>query len=932
MYKYFTIFILCLCGFLKAQEYPPILNYTTEEYGGENQNWMISQHVDGTVYIANNKSLLSFDGARWLLEPSPNETIIRSVKVVEDRIYTGAYMEFGFWQKDKLGKLRYTSLSKALDIPMVEDEEFWNILTHEEWMLFQSLDRIYLYNRKTKSFNSISSENVITKAFKVGEEILFQVLGEGLYKIESGERKLIASNDLLKNERIINIFSKNGDKLILTQSKGFHYLKEDGLEQWDILSNSKLRFASIYSAIALREGGYLLGTISNGIFYIDDDGDLSYELDRKNGLSNNTVLSLFQDVNDNLWLGLDNGIDCINNASPLRIYYDKNGELGSVYAAAIQNGNLYLGTNQGLFYRRMTSNETFTFIQGTKGQVWYLGIHNDQLICGHDSGTFVIEKDRAENMVDIAGTWSVNNFPGDKNVLIQGTYNGLYILEQYDKGLRLRNKIAGFDNSSRFVEVGPTNEIFVSHEYKGVFRILPNESLSEAKSVYKDSIVRKGANSSLVSFYDKIYYASRDGIFVYNNTTLAFELDSIASSVIRSDAYTSGKLIADKTGKLWMFTENNANYLSKSQLSEKLKVNRVSFPYSLIKPIAGYDNIQHLDGERYLIGTSDGYLTVDLNEYREFDYRVSLSTIELNLIKQGVMKHLPIAEVGTFKAEVNHIEFNYNVPEYEKYLITEFQYRLKGLYDKWSDWSTQPKAQFENLPHGEYTFEVRAKIGNKISKNIASYSFVIQRPWYISNIAIVIYSLLLISLSLVIHNFYKRYYRKQRERILMKSQKELALKELESQREIIELKNKQLTADIDNKNRELAISTMSLVKKNQFLSSIKDQLKNIDADRKVSSVIRTIDKNLNNTDDWKFFEEAFNNADKDFLKKIKTKHPSLTPNDLRLCAYLRLNLSSKEIAPLLNISVRSVEIKRYRLRKKMELQHENSLVEYILAI
>ncbi|RZW55635.1 MAG: LuxR family transcriptional regulator, partial [Flavobacteriaceae bacterium] len=98
------------------------------------------------------------------------------------------------------------------------------------------------------------------------------------------------------------------------------------------------------------------------------------------------------------------------------------------------------------------------------------------------------------------------------------------------------------------------------------------------------------------------------------------------------------------------------------------------------------------------------------------------------------------------------------------------------------------------------------------------------------------------------------------------------------------------------------------------------------------SVVKIIDKNLNNTEDWKMFEQAFNNADKDFLKKIKSEHSSLTPNDLKLCAYLRLNLSSKEIAPLLNISHRSVEVKRYRLRKKMNLPHKASLTHYILEI
>ena len=98
------------------------------------------------------------------------------------------------------------------------------------------------------------------------------------------------------------------------------------------------------------------------------------------------------------------------------------------------------------------------------------------------------------------------------------------------------------------------------------------------------------------------------------------------------------------------------------------------------------------------------------------------------------------------------------------------------------------------------------------------------------------------------------------------------------------------------------------------------------------AISKLADKNLNNEDDWRFFEEAFNNADREFLKKIKRIHNKLTKNDLKLCAYLRLNLSSKDIAPLLNISLRSVEIKRYRLRKKMKLSHNEGLTEYVLSI
>ena len=164
------------------------------------------------------------------------------------------------------------------------------------------------------------------------------------------------------------------------------------------------------------------------------------------------------------------------------------------------------------------------------------------------------------------------------------------------------------------------------------------------------------------------------------------------------------------------------------------------------------------------------------------------------------------------------------------------------------------------------------------------------------------------------------------------NRKKLELTELGNEQELMKLRNDQLRQDIENKNSELAISTMSLIRKNEFLRSIKKELQYIEKSPKTKSVIKIIDKNLNNNNDWEFFQEAFNNADKDFLKKIHGLHQTLTPNDLRFCAYLRLNLSSKEIAPLLNISYRSVEIKRYRLRKKMNLPHEKSLVEYILEV
>ena len=195
-----------------------------------------------------------------------------------------------------------------------------------------------------------------------------------------------------------------------------------------------------------------------------------------------------------------------------------------------------------------------------------------------------------------------------------------------------------------------------------------------------------------------------------------------------------------------------------------------------------------------------------------------------------------------------------------------------------------------------------------------------------------LYVLIFLTLAFLVHYVNRRHYKKQQQMLISKKERELELEQLESQRQIMEFRNKNLRLDIDNKNRELGMATMNLVKRNELLNNIKGELSNSKSNNKIQDVVKLINSSLNNTSDWKLFEEAFNNVDKDFMKRIKTFHPSITPNDLRLCAYLRLNLSSKEIAPLLNISHKSVEVKRYRLRKKMGLDHDQSLSNYIIEL
>jgi len=347
----------------------------------------------------------------------------------------------------------------------------------------------------------------------------------------------------------------------------------------------------------------------------------------------------------------------------------------------------------------------------------------------------------------------------------------------------------------------------------------------------------------------------------------------------------------------------------------------------------GFENITQITPSIYLVGTTDGYYTINLNELNFDTYNVSITNVATNILNQNTTSRSITAD-GSFKYKENNLTFSFTVPEYNKYVNAEFQYLLQGMQEEWSEWTTRPFINFKNLPSGEYVFKVRAKTGNSMSANIAEYHFTILKPWYATTTALLIYLVLLIIAAWLINRSYKNYYHSQKEKLIEENNRLLEIKELENEQELMKIKNQQLEQDFESKNRELAVSTMNLIKKNELLSMIKDDLKKNSegSERSVKSVITTINKNINEDDTWDMFKEAFNNADKDFLKKVKKAHPLLTPNDLRLCAYLRLNLSSKEIAPLLNISVRSVEIKRYRLRKKMDLSHELGLVEYILSI
>ncbi len=919
--KIFFVFLFFSLA-INAQELPPVTNFSPSEYGAGNQNWMISQGPDKKIYVANNSGLLQFDGEHWNLYEVPGKTAVRSVMVSGENIYTGAYMEFGFWHTEKDGILQYTSLKDSVSKGLIDGEQFWDIKEVDDHVIFQSHQRLYSFNKLTGKVTTIVTEKNISNLFGVWDKIYYQVAEKGLFVIEQGVGKLFISNEKIENKPIVGLFPYSSDKMLaVTRDDGIFVITGN---QWEALPIENYPMSvSFFSAIYLKDGSLALGSIGGGLYLLKMEGGVQYHLSQPT-LLNNTLLAVAEDSEGNIWGGLDNGIAVINKESAFRIFVDFFGKIGTVYCSLVVDDLMYLGTNQGLYYKKMDSDESYRLVPGTTGQVWSLNYLEGNLYAGHDRGTFKIEKTDAVLIWDGLGTWTMEAI-GEG--ILQGHYNGLSYLPSNSKDSTAKY-IKNFDFSVQHMIVESDSVVWMSHFHRGIFRIKIDENYSGIKDIQNYEI---SENSGLVpqifQFEDEIYYGTEKEVFLYDEDLNKFTRDNDLNRLTGQNNRISGASVVLEDGSWWTFGVDNLYYVKRDPFEQKLIAREVPLPLDDRNIGKGFENISLIGENRYLVGSNGGYIEFSLPLEKE----VLSGTLVINNVRTSSKREdisyqsLNVPDLS-LESQDNNILFKYSIPNYQKLARTEYSYRLKGYSSNWSRWEQTGTANFENLSSGNYTFQVKGRINGKETA-VEEYYFFISRPWFNSNLALVSYFILFVLGLTVVHYSYKRRHKK----ILEEREKNLKMKNLEAEQKIIKLQKEHLEKDMTEKNGQLAASTMSLVRKNEFLSNLKQELKGAESS-KVKNVIKTIDNELREEDNWKMFKEAFKNADKEFFDKIKAKHPELTSNDLRLCAYLRLNLSSKEIAPLINISVKSVEIKRYRLRKKLDLPRETNLTDYIMNL
>ncbi len=960
---FLSLGLLCFPGHSQIKDIglPSIKNYPRNIYNASTQNWSATQSTRGFMYFGNNDGILEYNGTGWNIYPMPNQSIVRSVMAAGDTIFAGAFEEIGFLAPNEKGQLAWNSLNHLIPPEYSGFDEIWNIFRNDESIIFQSFSYVFIY--LDGKIEVIKPKDEFGFMHNVDGKLHIVDRERGLMLLEENNLALVSDHKVFLQNEITFIFPHlNNSLLIGTSNEGLFVLRNGKVKPWESPTNQYLKKYNTYSGQKLSDGHIAIGTISNGLFITDPDGNPVQHLNRTKGLQNNTVLALFEDKRNNLWMALDNGIDFIEISSPLS-FLNHNYNIESVYATKEHNGILYVGTNQGLFgirvenlSNRQSLSPDFRLINGTEGQVWSLRVLDNTLLCGHNQGSFQIDGFNARQISDIRGFWSFLKLPHHQNLAIAGTFSGLARLEKKENNWYFLDEIKGFSESSRNLFLDQNNQLWVSHGYKGLFRLDVSDDFSEVTNIrfYRgEAGLPQELPYNIQEIHGKMFITTQDGILTFNHQDDAFVADPGMNELFKNKDFID-KIYQDNYGNLWYYTYE---YIGLMRRLEDGTFRDILSPFSGINNylLPAFQNIFLKDFNNVFIGSQKGLIHYDpffINDYQSTE-QVFLQEISFYGKQESQAFYSYSEEVlnnreGLLQMPfgLNSVVFRYTTPVYENPEAITFSYKLRGFDNDWSEWESLNFKEYTNLREGEYTFMVKAKNPFGTESEISSFHFSVSPPIYRSKVAFVFYFLLFA--LIVSGNVY--YVRKRmlkiRQREKIRHEKRLARKEqifkeqtALSEKEIMELRNESLANEMQHKNKELANATMHLIQKNNALTALKSDLnkmlKNIPEDnpekQNIQNLIRKVNKELRSEKHWELFDSYFDEVHQDFINRLKEKYDNLSPKELRLCAYLRMNLSTKEIAPLMNISIRGVEISRYRLRKKLNLDHEVNLTEFFMT-
>lgn len=928
-----------------------IVNFNKSIYGKGSQTWQIASYNDRWTYFANKNGMVQFDGNAWSLHPMNNASDVRSVlaSTSRKRIYVGGINEFGYYEPAADGTLAYHCMSEKEDGAVRYLGNVWGIHESDNILYFQGDGRVVKY--LDGNYTVIETEAKIDCSNMVNG-ILYAGTDRGVWILVGNTFFPLQGADVLASKRIRGIVPYKKGVLVVTAYSGLYYC--DGRTTEQVLTGAEafMRENEVFS-VAKQGERIALGTIHKGLVLIDCATMGVKYFNENNGLHNNTVLSVAFDAHGNLWAGLEGGIDYVFLSSPFTNLYSYPGSYGTGYTAAVEGNRLYLGTNRGLYYTSYPLSDgslpEIHPVSLSSGQVWNLCRVGEELFCLHDRGIFLLQGTTLKRVTELTGVWTCQQVMGRPDLMYVGVYNGLYLLGRQDGEWKVLARIEGVNDSCRLFEQESARVIWAGNN-NAVTRIELDATLTRAErltSYGSEKGMPAGHRVYVTKVQGRVCFATKQGIYIYHAQEDAIKPAEEVNRLL--NGATDCSFLWEYKDKLLCLSPYEISIGHLGTYREREACSVYPLPQSLIEPVVNYESIIPLSDSLMLLPNEGGFALFSLPFSRRQPERndaLCIKNMYLSYPKDSLVY------TANFRGEkqapritysFNSVRFEYQLPQFRMGDDIRFRYRLnKG---DWSDFTTTYVKEYSNLSEGEYTFEVEAFFpGGTVSAD--SVCFSILPPWYRSTPAYLCYFLFTLLAMWGVYRWDAVRMKRGKLQAVVEKDKEMQEMEKEYEEEkarqenqIMQLEKEKLEYELKHKSQEMANLMINFLRKNEMLTEIKSEILKVSASlkgeaaregkRQLVLLNSKIDANIQGDEVLKRIEDQFDLVHNNFMKRLHERHPDLSNNERIMCAYLKMNLSTKEIAPLLNISVRGVETVRYRLRKKFGLEREDSLTDYL---
>lgn len=789
-------------GFAQSTGSLPIRNYTYTQYKAHLSNNAIVQDKRGVMYFGNNFGVLEYDGAEWRLIETENGSFVRSLTIdTNGTIYVGAVSEFGCLAPDSIGKLQYYSLLVHVNDYDLDFSNVWETHATHEGVYFRTPEKLFRWDgKKIKTWTSEASFHVM---FYVLDHLFIREWESGLKQMIADSLMPVNGGEQFAFTRIYGMYPyKKNHALIVTRGEGLYlmnyyppYLKKQTTffpfpsDVDHLLKNSTVYFGTALSGKS--DNHFAIGTQDKGTIILNNDCNFIRTLNESSGLTCNVIGFQYQDIQNNLWLALEDGISKIKINSPVSFFGKSTGLEGSVQSIIRYNDILFTGTTEGLFFQfqanRTTGNSNqnitdfdvsnaFQAIQGISSACFDLLIDSSQergnkqsLIAATAEGIYQVNSPTKNAVLITPGTYYFLFKPAkNPDVLIAGAWNGAVVLENKQGKWLYKGSITNIEGEIRSIAEDTNGGLWFGDNFDGVYKMTVTGTDTIIKKFNNEHGLSDG--SILVkSVYDHskfqkirhLLFAGEMGAFRYfPDKRIPFVQDSTYGLRFADGSWGIHRLNQNMEGDVWMSTysiKGNIFQIGFSDLTKDYQYKWNNTPFMNL-PEEIYNSIYHDKNNITWLGYRKGLIRYD----PEIKYKYALD--ELPLIRKVIITGDSVVFWGTnwvhitdnillnenqfvssirvptvtqpeylkpvFPFRYNSIKFEYAVPNFNSEQNNEYQYYLENFDKKWSKWSGITHISYTNLPSGKYQFKVKARNVYKSESKETTYEFIITPPFY----------------------------------------------------------------------------------------------------------------------------------------------------------------------------------------------------------